>query len=179
VTADIEQSAIDAAVADLGSAGGRVMGLPHRRQRSGIGTKPCRQGLRRPRCLPRVVQQRRGRGAQFKSLGDHAERFALGIRGECDWGSQRNPGFVPRMLDAGLEGHIVNTSSPDGPISPLSTASVYAASKAAVSMVTERLAAQLESDGTALRASLFYPSGGLAASGAVDRGAHSTDGAGP
>jgi NAD(P)-dependent dehydrogenase (short-subunit alcohol dehydrogenase family) len=73
--------------------------------------------------------------------------------------------FVPRMLESGDEGHIVNTSSPDGPISPLSTASVYAASKAAVSVLTECLAAQLEADGTNLRASVFYPSGGLMRTG--------------
>jgi NAD(P)-dependent dehydrogenase (short-subunit alcohol dehydrogenase family) len=73
--------------------------------------------------------------------------------------------FVPRMLEGGDEGHIVNTSSPDGPISPLSTASVYAASKAAVSVLTECLAAQLEADSTKLRASVFYPSGGLMRTG--------------
>ncbi len=73
--------------------------------------------------------------------------------------------FVPRMLEAGEEGHIVNTSSPDGPISPLSSASVDAASTAAVSTITECLAAQFEADGTNLRASVFYPSGGLMRTG--------------
>ena len=73
--------------------------------------------------------------------------------------------FVPRMIEAGEEGHVVNTSSGDGGISPMPAASVYAASKAAVSCVTECLAAQLESEGTALRASIFYPSGGLLRTG--------------
>jgi NAD(P)-dependent dehydrogenase (short-subunit alcohol dehydrogenase family) len=73
--------------------------------------------------------------------------------------------FVPRMLDGGAPGHIVNTSSPDGPIAPLPSASVYAASKAAVSTLTECLAAQLIEDATALRASIFYPSGGLLRTG--------------
>jgi len=73
--------------------------------------------------------------------------------------------FVPRMLAGGEPGHIVNTSSPDGPIAPLPSASVYAASKAAVSTLTECLAAQLIEDGTALRASIFYPSGGLLRTG--------------
>ena len=40
--------------------------------------------------------------------------------------------FVPRMIDARRQGHVINTSSGDGGISPLPTASVYAASKAAV-----------------------------------------------
>jgi NAD(P)-dependent dehydrogenase (short-subunit alcohol dehydrogenase family) len=73
--------------------------------------------------------------------------------------------FVPRMIDAGEEGFVVNTSSGDGGISPLPAASVYAASKAAVSCLTECLAAQLESEGTRLRAAVFYPSGGLLRTG--------------
>ena len=67
--------------------------------------------------------------------------------------------FVPRMLAAGDEGIVVNTSSPDGPIAPMPQASVYAASKCAVTCLTECLAAQLEAEGTALRAAVFYPSG--------------------
>ena len=73
--------------------------------------------------------------------------------------------FVPRMLESGEEGHVVNTSSSDGPISPLPSASVYAASKAAVSVLTECLAAQLAEEGAPLGASVFYPSGGLLRTG--------------
>ncbi len=73
--------------------------------------------------------------------------------------------FVPRMLASGEEGHVINTSSSDGPISPLPSASVYAASKAAVSVLTECLAAQLVEEGAAIRASVFYPSGGLLRTG--------------
>lgn len=73
--------------------------------------------------------------------------------------------FVPRMIAAGEEGHVVNTSSGDGGIAPLPTASVYAASKAAVTSLTECLASQLESEGTRLKASIFYPSGGLLKTG--------------
>lgn len=73
--------------------------------------------------------------------------------------------FVPRMLASGEEGHVVNTSSSDGPIEPLPSASVYAASKAAVSALTECLAAQLAEEEAPLRASVFYPSGGLLRTG--------------
>lgn len=73
--------------------------------------------------------------------------------------------FVPRMLEAGEQGHVVNTSSSDGPISPLPSASVYAASKAAVSVLTECLAAQLAEEGAPIGASVFYPSGGLLRTG--------------
>jgi NAD(P)-dependent dehydrogenase (short-subunit alcohol dehydrogenase family) len=73
--------------------------------------------------------------------------------------------FVPRMIASGEEGHVVNTSSGDGGISPMPAASVYAASKAAVTTLTECLASQLESEHTNLRASIFYPSGGLLRTG--------------
>lgn len=73
--------------------------------------------------------------------------------------------FVPRMLESGEEGHVVNTSSSDGPISPLPSASVYAASKSAVSTLTECLAAQLAEEGAPIGVSVFYPSGGLLRTG--------------
>jgi NAD(P)-dependent dehydrogenase (short-subunit alcohol dehydrogenase family) len=78
--------------------------------------------------------------------------------------------FVPRMIAGGEEGHVINTSSGDGGISPLPYQSVYASSKAAVSCISECLAAQLQSEGTRLGASVFYPSGGL-----LDTGIWTTD----
>jgi NAD(P)-dependent dehydrogenase (short-subunit alcohol dehydrogenase family) len=78
--------------------------------------------------------------------------------------------FVPRMIASGEEGHVINTSSGDGGISPLPYQSVYASSKAAVSCISECLAAQLESEDTQLAASVFYPSGGL-----LDTGIWTTD----
>jgi NAD(P)-dependent dehydrogenase (short-subunit alcohol dehydrogenase family) len=73
--------------------------------------------------------------------------------------------FVPRMLASGQEGFVVNTSSGDGGISPLAGQSVYASSKAAVSILTECLAAQLVAEQTKVRAAIFYPSGGLLKTG--------------
>jgi NAD(P)-dependent dehydrogenase (short-subunit alcohol dehydrogenase family) len=78
--------------------------------------------------------------------------------------------FVPRMIASGEEGHVINTSSGDGGISPLPYQSVYASSKAAVSCITECLSAQLQSEATNLGASIFYPSGGL-----LDTGIWTTD----
>jgi NAD(P)-dependent dehydrogenase (short-subunit alcohol dehydrogenase family) len=69
--------------------------------------------------------------------------------------------FVPRMLDGGHPGHIVNTASDDGAVNPLPAASVYAASKAAVSVLTECLAVQLREREAPIGVSLFLPSGGL------------------
>lgn len=69
--------------------------------------------------------------------------------------------FVPRMIERGRPGQVIVTSSKDGGIAPVPTASVYAASKAAVTCFTEALHANLVAQGTELRASVFYPSGGL------------------
>ncbi len=69
--------------------------------------------------------------------------------------------FVPRMIESGEEGVVVNTSSGDGGIAPVPYASVYAASKAAISCLTESLAHQLIDNDTRVRAAVFYPSGGL------------------
>ena len=73
--------------------------------------------------------------------------------------------FVPRMLATGDEGLVVNTSSGDGGFAPVLNASVYAASKAAVSCFTEALAHNFINEGTNLRAAVFYPSGGLLETG--------------
>lgn len=72
--------------------------------------------------------------------------------------------FVPRMIEEGHEGLVMNTSSGDGGVQPLATQSVYASSKAAISILTECLGAQL-AGGTNLRAAIFYPSGGLLPTG--------------
>jgi NAD(P)-dependent dehydrogenase (short-subunit alcohol dehydrogenase family) len=69
--------------------------------------------------------------------------------------------FVPRMIESGEPGVVVNTSSGDGGIAPVPYASVYASSKAAVTCFTESLAHQFASGETNLRAAVFYPGGGL------------------
>jgi NAD(P)-dependent dehydrogenase (short-subunit alcohol dehydrogenase family) len=73
--------------------------------------------------------------------------------------------FVPRMIASGEDGLVLNTSSADGGVSPLAQQVVYASSKAAISIMTECLAAQLVGRGTKVRAAIFYPSGGLLETG--------------
>jgi NAD(P)-dependent dehydrogenase (short-subunit alcohol dehydrogenase family) len=73
--------------------------------------------------------------------------------------------FVPKMIESGEPGVVVTTSSGDGGIAPVPYASVYASSKAAISCFTEALAHQFIAQKTNLRASIFYPSGGLLETG--------------
>ncbi|WP_419993839.1 SDR family NAD(P)-dependent oxidoreductase [Streptomyces boninensis] len=65
--------------------------------------------------------------------------------------------FVPRMLAGGEPGHVVNTSSNDGGIAPLPTASVYAVTKSAVVTMTESLYAHLRAEGASVGASVLFP----------------------
>jgi NAD(P)-dependent dehydrogenase (short-subunit alcohol dehydrogenase family) len=63
--------------------------------------------------------------------------------------------FVPAMLAGGEPGHVVNTSSGNGGISPLPSTPQYAATKAAVVTITECLYGQLAA--TPLSASVLFP----------------------
>ncbi|MFG3285856.1 SDR family NAD(P)-dependent oxidoreductase [Streptomyces sp. NPDC048111] len=65
--------------------------------------------------------------------------------------------FVPRMIAGGEAGRIVNTSSGDGGIAPLPTASVYAVTKSAVVTMTESLYAHLKAEGVPIGASVLFP----------------------
>ncbi|ADP80516.1 SDR family NAD(P)-dependent oxidoreductase [Pseudofrankia inefficax] len=66
--------------------------------------------------------------------------------------------FTQTMIDQDVEGHIVNTTSGNGGFTPLINSAVYAATKAAVTTVTECLWGQLRQSGAKVSASLLYPS---------------------
>jgi NAD(P)-dependent dehydrogenase (short-subunit alcohol dehydrogenase family) len=93
---------------------------------------------------------------------DYAWVFGVNVFGVA-YGIQS---FVPRMLASGEPGFVANTTSGDGAIAPMPTASVYAASKASVAIMTECLAAQLAEAGGQLAAGLVFPTGqGLISTG--------------
>ena len=165
VIADIEQSAIDETVAEM-SAHGDVAGL-----RTDITDEAS------VKALADAVYERHGKvnllynNAGVTSGGggkpwqqepnDWRWCFGVNVFGTAICTSE----FVPRMIEGGHPGQVINTSSGDGGFAPVPTASVYAASKAAVSCFTEALHHNLESEGTQLRASVFYPAGGLQRTG--------------
>jgi NAD(P)-dependent dehydrogenase (short-subunit alcohol dehydrogenase family) len=66
--------------------------------------------------------------------------------------------FTQTMIDQGVEGHIVNTTSGNGGFTPLINSAVYAATKSAVTTITECLWGQLREAGVPVGASLLYPS---------------------
>lgn len=170
VIADVEQGALDKAVSELGANGGVVSGVV-----TDVSKPESLEAL-----ADQVYQQHGACHLLFNNAGVAAPSANVWETTVNDWkwvhgvnvmgvihGIQA---FVPRMIAGGEPGHIINTSSGDGGISPLPYQSVYASSKAAVSCITECLSAQLDSEGTQLSASLFYPSGGM-----LDTGIWTTD----
>lgn len=65
--------------------------------------------------------------------------------------------FVPRMLESGHEGHIVNTASMAGMVTGQAEAAPYSASKHAVVSVTESLYGELKRAGSLVSASVLCP----------------------
>jgi NAD(P)-dependent dehydrogenase (short-subunit alcohol dehydrogenase family) len=83
--------------------------------------------------------------------------------GDWQWGLEVNVlgilhgirAFLPRMIEAGQEGHVVNTASGNGGIAPIPSAAVYAVTKAAVVSLTECLYGQLKD--TPIGVSALFP----------------------
>lgn len=65
--------------------------------------------------------------------------------------------FVPRMIEKGEDGLIVNTSSANGGLFSLPTTPIYAATKAAVTSITEVLHYQFTMDKAKLKAAILFP----------------------
>jgi NAD(P)-dependent dehydrogenase (short-subunit alcohol dehydrogenase family) len=80
--------------------------------------------------------------------------------------------FVPRMLAGGQDGVIINTSSTNGGLRSLPNTPIYAATKAAVTSISEVLYQQLLREGGKLKAAILFPgphtvNTGILASGEV------------
>lgn len=80
--------------------------------------------------------------------------------------------FVPRMLASGDEGVVINTSSTNGGLRSLPNTPIYAATKAAVTSISEVLHQQLLREGGKVRAAILFPgphtvNTGILASGEV------------
>ena len=76
--------------------------------------------------------------------------------------------FVPGMIEHGEPGHVVNTSSPNGGVTPLMGTPEYSVTKGAVVTLTEVLAAQLADEGSAIGASLLFPGPHMLRTGLFD-----------
>jgi NAD(P)-dependent dehydrogenase (short-subunit alcohol dehydrogenase family) len=165
VVADVETGALDRAVADFRASGGDVSGtVTDVSDASSVEALAESVYARHGAC--HLLYNNAGVAAPSANVWETTPNDWKWVHGVNVMGVVHGiQAFVPRMIEGGQPGHVINTSSGDGGISPLPFQSVYATSKAAVSILTECLAAQLETEGTKLRASLFYPSGGLLETG--------------
>jgi NAD(P)-dependent dehydrogenase (short-subunit alcohol dehydrogenase family) len=165
VIGDVEQAAIDAAVADLtplGKVTGHRTDVSEERSVADLADFVYTTHGRCNLLYNNAGVTSGGGGKPWQQEpNDWRWCFGVNVFGTAFCTSE----FVPRMIEGGEPGQIVNTSSGDGGFAPVPTASVYAASKAAISCFTEALHHNLVSEGTALRASVFYPSGGLLRTG--------------
>jgi NAD(P)-dependent dehydrogenase (short-subunit alcohol dehydrogenase family) len=76
--------------------------------------------------------------------------------------------FVPHMLGHGEPGHVVNTSSGNGGITPILGTPEYSVTKGAVVTLTEVLGAQLNDAGAAIGASVLFPGPHMLRTGLFD-----------
>jgi NAD(P)-dependent dehydrogenase (short-subunit alcohol dehydrogenase family) len=76
--------------------------------------------------------------------------------------------FVPHMLDHGEPGHVVNTSSGNGGITPILGTPEYSVTKGAVVTLTEVLGAQLNDVGAVIGASVLFPGPHMLRTGLFD-----------
>lgn len=80
--------------------------------------------------------------------------------------------FVPHMLAAGEDGFVINTSSTNGGLRSMPNTPIYAATKAAVTSISEVLHQQFLREGAKLKAGVLFPgphtvNTGILASGEV------------
>ncbi|MFF7974832.1 SDR family NAD(P)-dependent oxidoreductase [Streptomyces sp. NPDC007905] len=158
VLADVEEAALDKAAADLRAEGAdvhaRVVDVGVREQVMELADSAYEvHGAVHVLCNNAGV----GSGAEGRMWehepNDWQWAFAVNV-----WGVFHGiQAFVPRMIKSGRDGHVVNTSSGDGGIAPLPTASVYAVTKAAVVTMTESLYAHLRAEHARVGASVLFP----------------------
>jgi len=165
VLADVEQGALDAAVAHLRASGAEVTGV-----RTDVSSFESVVALEKAAVdaygKVHVLVSNAGVGAHEDvpmwelPLSDWRWCMAVNV-----WGIVHGvKAFLPGMLAHGEEGHVVHTSSGNGGLILVPTTPIYSATKAAVSAITESLHLQLVMQGAKIRAHVLYPGPHIVAS---------------
>jgi NAD(P)-dependent dehydrogenase (short-subunit alcohol dehydrogenase family) len=159
VLADVEEPALAATVAELCDQGLDVNGVPTD-VADWASVERLRDTVLDRHDAVHVLCNNAGVGAGADgALWEHELndwRWALGVN---VWGVVHGiKAFVPTMIEGGNEGHVVNTSSGNGGVSPLASTPIYALTKSAVVTLSECLFAQLKSAcGERVGASVLFP----------------------
>jgi NAD(P)-dependent dehydrogenase (short-subunit alcohol dehydrogenase family) len=162
VVSDVEGSALDVAASELAaSAPGRIVGVP--------------TDVSDAHAVDALADRAYAEFGAVHVLCNNAGVFQGGLVWECSsddfewtlgvnlWGILHAiRAFVPRMLEGGEPGHIVNTVSMAG-LATTAYCAPYEVSKFAAAAATECLAHDLAASGAPIRASLLCP-------GSVDTG---------
>jgi NAD(P)-dependent dehydrogenase (short-subunit alcohol dehydrogenase family) len=157
VAADYDEAALEKTVADIRGEGIDAVGV-HTDVRRWESVEALRDRTLEAFGAVHVVCNNAGIGAGAEGpMWEHELRdwqWAIEVN---LWGVIHGiNAFVPLLVEQD-EGHVVNTSSGNGGISPLSTTPQYAVTKAGVVTLTECLYGQLESAGSKVRASVLFP----------------------
>ncbi len=158
VVADVEAPVLDATVADLAGDGLDVVGV-----RTDVTDFDSVVALR-DQAYERfgavhVLCNNAGVGGGAEGhLWDHQLNdwgWALAVN---VWGVIHGiKAFVPAMLEGGEPGHVVNTSSGNGGVSPMPSTPIYALTKSGVVTITECLYGQLRSVDAPIGVSVLFP----------------------
>jgi NAD(P)-dependent dehydrogenase (short-subunit alcohol dehydrogenase family) len=158
VLADVEEAALTETVAAIVGTGADAVGVV-----TDVASYPSVEALRDAAVdaygAVHVLCNNAGVGSGARgNLWEHELndwRWAMGVN---VWGVIHGlTAFVPGMLAHGEPGHVVNTSSGNGGISPLPAQTVYATTKAAVTTISECLYAQLRDLDAPIGASVLFP----------------------
>jgi NAD(P)-dependent dehydrogenase (short-subunit alcohol dehydrogenase family) len=158
VLADVEKDALERATAELAGAGHAVLGVPCdvRSQESVFALASTAQaefGAVHVVCNNAGVARAPGGGYMWEwDLVDWTWILSVNVMGVV----HGIRAFLPILL-AQDEGHVVNTSSANGGISPMRALPIYAASKSAVTQISECLYGQLAAVTDRVGVSVLYP----------------------
>jgi NAD(P)-dependent dehydrogenase (short-subunit alcohol dehydrogenase family) len=156
VLADVEKKALDACVAELSRGGAKISGVVTDVSRQDSVEALADQVFAEHGAC-HVLCNNAGVGAPSAPVWETTPNDWKWVHGVNVMGVVHGiHAFVPRMLESGEEGVVVNTSSGDGGIQALPDQSVYASSKAAVSVITECLGAQLAAQEGGKQRALLY-----------------------
>jgi NAD(P)-dependent dehydrogenase (short-subunit alcohol dehydrogenase family) len=159
VLADVEKAALDAAVSELAAGGAEVLGVvTDVADAASVGALAERVWAAHGAC--HLLVNNAGIGTDetrtpvwASSTNDWTWALRVNL-----WGALHGiRAFVPRMLEGGEEGRVVNTSSGNGGLFPLPTTPIYATTKAALTCLTEVLHHQLRMAGAKVGASVLFP----------------------
>ena len=156
VLADVERDALEAAAAELRETGAELLAV-ETDVSSAESVEALADRAYEAFGAVHVVCNNAGVGGGRGPTQDTTVADWEWILGVNLWGVIHGVrSFVPRMLDGGEEGHVVNTSSGAGlAATPFNT--VYGTSKAGVVALTESLYLELELRGAPVSASVLCP----------------------